>query len=507
MNAPVNNTEPMQPIPFDVATGWPDPDMTVAQPPTPPAPVMSDDAFATVYGPWASWIQTAAKVKGVPVDYVALALLSAASAVIGNARWASPWQGWKETTILWVMLVGDPSAGKSPALDAVLDPIREIERGLAETYKTRRKDWEAADEIAALSLAQWKSNAKAAIADGNEAPAKPFNADAGAPPIRERITISDVTTEKVATLLAASWRGLLLFRDELSGWLGSMDRYSGGGGDRPFWLEAYGGRSYPVDRKSNPEPIIVDHLSVAILGGTQPDKLSRLLVKTDDDGLLARFLTVFPEPVPLSRPTDEIDARKMQAGFERLMSLPSAFDENGNKRPFIVPFSEGAANALQEFRAECRAWEAEATGLFKGHIGKMPGLVVRVSCVLAHLDWASMPGAPFPDEISAAHVGRACYLVGEHMRGHAFRAYGAAEPPEEIRNARKVANLILRERPRRLTVRDIQNRQMSGLQKSKDVEAALSSLEQSDWMRRISENSGGRPRVFYVVNPKLWGAK
>ena len=32
------------------------------------------------------------------------------------------------------MPVGDPSSGKSPALDAVLDPVREIERELAEDY-------------------------------------------------------------------------------------------------------------------------------------------------------------------------------------------------------------------------------------------------------------------------------------------------------------------------------------------------------------------------------------
>lgn len=506
MNAPVSNTDAPQPIPFDVTAGWPEPDLSVAQPQRPPAPVMDDTAFSRVFGPWASWIQTAAKVKGVPVDYIAAALLGTASAVIGNARWAAPWEGWKEPPVLWVMLVGDPSAGKSPALDAVLDPIKEIERGLSEDYKARRKDWEAKDEIAALALAQWKADAKKAIAEGQDAPPKPEGAEAGLQPIRERITISDVTTEKVASLLAASWRGLLLSRDELSGWLGSMDRYNGGG-DRPFWLEAYGGRSYTVDRKSSPEPIIVDHLSVAILGGTQPDKLARLLVNTDDDGLLARFLTVFPEPVPLSRPDREIDAAKMQAAFERLRALPSAFDENGNKRPFIVPFSDSAANALQEFRAECRTWEADVTGLFKGHIGKMPGLVVRVACVLAHLDWATSPGAPFPDEINHQHVGRACYLVGEHMRRHAFRAYGSAEPPEEIRNARKLAALLLRDKVRRLSVRDIQRRDLGGLQSAKQIEAALVVLEQGDWLRKGMEETGGRPRAFYVVNPKLWGAK
>ena len=124
-----------------------------------------------------------------------------------------------------------------------------------------------------------------------------------------------------------------------------------------------------MDRKSSPEPIVVDHLSVAILGGTQPDKLARLLVKTDDDGLLARFLIVFPDAVPLSRPQRDIDNATLQAAFERLRGLPAAVDEAGSQRPFLVPFSDAAATALQAFREECRSWEVEAAGLFIGHIG------------------------------------------------------------------------------------------------------------------------------------------
>ena len=288
-----------------------------------------------------------------------LALLSTASAIIGNARWASPWEGWKEPPVLWAMLVGDPSAGKSPALDAILDPVKEIERGLSETYKTERKAWEAQAEIAALSLAQWKSDAKRAMADGEDAPPKPNTAESDKQPIRERISISDTTTEKVPNF----WRPhggacccrAMNCRAGLGAWTATN-----GGGERPFWLEAYGGRSYTVDRKSSPEPIIVDHLSVAVLGGTQPDKLTSLLVKTDDDGLLARFLTVFPNPVPLSRPSAQIDNAKMQAALMSLRSLPAMRDENNNARPYYVPFSNAAADALQEFRAQCRDWEAEA---------------------------------------------------------------------------------------------------------------------------------------------------
>ena len=37
-----------------------------------------------MFGPWADWLRTAAEVKGAPVDFVALALLSTASAIIGK---------------------------------------------------------------------------------------------------------------------------------------------------------------------------------------------------------------------------------------------------------------------------------------------------------------------------------------------------------------------------------------------------------------------------------------
>ncbi|WP_228849932.1 DUF3987 domain-containing protein [Halocynthiibacter styelae] len=324
---------------YDPAMQWPAPDLSLINSDRKPAPTMSDDEFQLVFGAWSSWLKSAAEVKGTHVDYVALALLTTASAIIGNTRWAVPWDGWKEPPVLWGVLIGDPSAGKSPALDAVLDPLKEIDRELTQAYEQERKEWLDKDEVAGLVLSQWKADAKRALADGGEPADKPHDASAGRAPIRKRVRITDATTEKVAELLASTWRGLLLSRDELSGWLGSMDRYSGGG-DRPFWLEAYGGRSYTVDRKANPEPVTVEHLSVAILGGTQPDKLESLLLNSDDDGLLARFLTVFPDPVPLARPSCQLDEATPIAAFRQLLALQPATDESGTKRPFLSTWTK-----------------------------------------------------------------------------------------------------------------------------------------------------------------------
>ena len=107
---------------------------------------------------------------------------------------------------------------------------------------------------------------------------------------------NDVTIEKVAHLLAATApKGLLIVRDELAGWIAGMNAYNDAG--RAFWIEAYGGRPYRVERVKHPEPIVIPRLAVAAYGGTQPDKLA-MLMREADDGLLARILWAWPEPIP-----------------------------------------------------------------------------------------------------------------------------------------------------------------------------------------------------------------
>lgn len=497
-------TASAQVTPFNPAGDWAKPDTSIIRPERPPAPEMSDSEFNAVFGPWAAWLRTAAEVKGAHVDFVALALLSTASAIIGNARWAVPWEGWKEPPMLWGMLIGDPSAGKSPALDAILDPVKQIDNALSAEYLTNRKEWNDKDEVAKLILAKWKSDAKAAIGEGDEPPIKPRDADAGAPPVRGRIRITDTTTEKAAALMSEGWRGLLLSRDELSGWLGSMDRYSGGG-DRPFWLEAYGGRSFTVDRKNSPEPVMVDHLSIAILGGTQPDKLDSLLLNSDDDGLLARFLTVYPAQVLLSRPTAKLDTATAQQAMERLRALEPTIDDQGEKRPYFLHLDPQAQDALQAFRQQCREWEQDASGLMKSHIGKLPGMAVRVATVLALLDY-SIDSGPAVQSISAGHLGRACHYLGEHLRKHAHRSYGAASMPQEVRAASRIGEIIKAEGMRQISTREIQRRGLVGLQSAKEIGPAFNVLQDAGWIAPIQQSGPGRPAKSYAVNPHLEGA-
>ena len=91
----------------------------------------------------------------------------------------------------------------------------------------------------------------------------------------------------------------MMVRDEIAGWLMGMEAYNPAG--RAFWLEAYGGRPYRVERrKHGDEPIEIERLAVAVYGGTQPERLSELATGPDD-GLFSRILWLWPDPSPFRR--------------------------------------------------------------------------------------------------------------------------------------------------------------------------------------------------------------
>jgi hypothetical protein len=264
-------------------------------------------------------------------------------------------------------------------------------------------------------------------------------------------------------------------RDELAGWLEGMQRYSGGGTDRPFWLEAFGGRGFTVERMGR-EPLTIDRLSIGVLGGIQPDRLKSLLFKSDDDGLLARFLPIWPEPAPLRRPQAWGDETLMEAALARLLTLDLVTDEAGELRPWFIPFTDDARGLMDDFRVVARGWEAGAEGLMLSFLGKLPGLTARLALVLAFLDWAA-DGAEEPHEITVQHFGRAAHLVEAYFLPMARRAYADAATPKPERAARRLVGIIREHGWQRFTSRDVLRLDRAGLGRRRNSTRRLALLK------------------------------
>lgn len=475
---------------------WVKPDMTLVDDCKPAAPKFPDE----VMGEWVAWLKDAAASKSAPPDFVLLALLTTVSALLANVRQGSPWKGWTEPTILWGALVGLPSSSKSPALDVVRDALRPIEEEMAQDYEKVVAEYERAKAMAQMHKLNWQTACKK-VKDGNLPPPPEQATDPDLPP-RPRIAISDITIESAAEIATHNPRGLLLVRDELAGLLTNFERH--GGSDREFYLEAYGGRSYTVDRKKHPEPYIIKRLSVAILGTIQPEKLARVLVNTEEDGFAARFLFVWPEAVKFEKPKVVHDSAKLLCAFERLRELPLDEDD----APKVLPFSKEAQHVFVEWRKRVQRSEQRATGTMISFIGKMPGVAVRLSVVLTYLDWSALKNASEPKGINLQYLERAIALIDDYLIPMAKRAFADIALPQAQADARTVAQWILRTEPHSINLRLM--RRKGRVLDTPDAEryaAAIKHLLDCGWVRHAQARNGkqpGRLQGTYRVNPHLF---
>jgi hypothetical protein len=215
------------------------------------------------------YVVSQSAVIGCDRSALAMAALTAISGALDH-RFAVKMMrngNWWEHPRLWTLLVGDPSRKKTPIINDVTRPLERHQNDLRRDYETRSRDYETAKK------------------DGEKIE-KPE------PPVR--YVVWDTTTEKLGEILSRSEHGLLVKRDEFSGWIGGMEKYSsasrGAGADRGFWLQAYDGGPHAVDRIGRGETYI-GNLSVSLIGGIQPARLAELHGLTSD-GLLQRFLPV-----------------------------------------------------------------------------------------------------------------------------------------------------------------------------------------------------------------------
>jgi len=490
---------PHEPHPKD----WGKPDMSVIDAGRRTPPAMPPESFGDLW-PVLTGLADAA---GAPVDYVAVGVLVAAASLIGGKRRVRPWANsdWEEPAILWASLVGDPSANKSPALDRATKPMRAIEREDAESHKDALQRWEACTERAKAEKAAWADLVKDAVKEGVGTPPLPDAAIIPEEPQRRRAVVQDATVEALASILSGNPAGTLMVRDELAGWL-NFDKYSNG--NRAFWLEAFGGRPFIVDRLKNAgKPICLPFSGVSVVGGIQPDRLSGDLLTGVDDGLVARFIWCWPDKVPFGRPNGVVDGERLECAYRTLDSIAWGASDEGDNKHISLPLTDQAASLFENWGKEQQTDADDAGPLYKGTVGKMPGIALRLALVIEYLRWADGGGAE-PQTVSHWSLAAALELADEYIKPMALRVYGDAALPPVERNAATLARYIVKNRPPQVNAGDIRRHwRLPGLKTADAVRDALELLAEAQWLRPTPTRQGetsGRQRSDFTVNPKAW---
>jgi hypothetical protein len=374
--------------------------------------------------------------------------------------------GWHENPRLWVLLVGDPSQKKTPIFNAASRPIMEHQDYLYQRYEAELRNYEAAKEN-----------------DKDSNPPKP------AP--RPRLVASDVTIEKLADILAQSERGLLIKRDEVAGWIGGMEKYATGRGsaaDRGFWLQAFDGGPYHVDRIKRGETYI-KNLSVSLLGGIQPARLAELHGLTRD-GLLQRFIPVMMGPSQLAR-DEPCDDEAYSTFIHQLIFA----------KPERVILGDPALEAMHDIRQSLHNLETVSAGMAEGFqtfVGKLPGYAGRLALIL-HM--AADPERGQTYAISETTVESVRRLVLDFVVPHAHEFYRTAESTTDSDRLRKLASWILTSGKKRIVASDLTTniRDLRGLTVF-DLNRRVSPLVAGGWLEPIEPGPICRA---WTVNPAV----
>ena len=483
---------------------WGDPDMEILRLRRRPPLALPVEVFGPA---WGTWITDAAAAAACPPDYVAAPLLSGASVLIGHSRWARAIEGWEEPPHLWTISVGDSGDGKSPGMDTLhREVLPELERRMVGDFPERLREWRAAAEFDKAAEKQWQDSVRTAQKEGKVVPPPPRPIVSSVEPQRPRLRQHDVTVEKVALVLAtAAPKGLLIVRDEIAGWIDGMATYNPAG--RAFWVESYGGRPYRVERVKHPDPIEIARLAVAVNGGTQPERLEKLLAAADD-GLIARMMWFWPDPVAFELTEKTPGTAWAVTALDRLRELD--LRPGDPPCPILVPLTAEGRVAMREFGREMQARRTNAGGLLRSAIGKARGSALRIALTLEWLWWCAKDDfAMPPTEISLAAFEAAAALIDEYLLPMAERVFGDAAATGNERNAATLARWIINERPAEVHVRDLQRSvRLPGLRTAALIKGAANVLVEADWLRPppIFGTQQGRIPIVYVVNPKLVGA-
>lgn len=418
---------------------------------------------------------TEAVTMGVDAGGLAAAALAACAAAIPDKikiRVKRHDEHWRESARIWVALVGNPSAKKSPLIDRATRPLKAIDDELLLAHR------EAPAEYVALPKEERSS-----------------------PPKQVRLRLEDTTIEAAQEILKDSPNGVLCLQDELSGWFGSMDKYSGNRGaakDRGFWLQSFNGGSYVANRISRGS-VWIENLSVSMLGGIQPDPIRKLAAEAVDDGLVQRLFPIVLGQSVVGKDVPKPSVVGMYGALIRRLHVLQA-----PRTPAMceVPlrFDDGAQtyrNHLEEKHHEMvSAWEVVNQKL-AAHIGKYDGMFARL-CVLFHCVESTGELAPVVSEDTARRVG---VFLHEFLFRHALAFYcGTLGMSDRGDAVLATAGWILTHRPTIITVRDVRrgDRIMRNLDNT-EAQAVLEQLDAFGWLDQVP--TARRDSLAWQVRP------
>lgn len=250
-----------------------------------------------------------------PIDYSASSLLFAVSVAIGNKIQLKVKNGWKEKSILYLILVGRTGDIKSHSVSFFIKSLMEIDRRYYFEYLRKRKEYDALDFETKSKQTQ---------------------------PILKQLLLNDFTPEAFVKAHFHNTRGIGLYSDEIAGFINSFNRYHRGN-DEELYLSLWAGKPIVKNRVSG-EEIRIDDSKIDIIGTIQEAVLGNVFQNSKlKNGFVDRFLFAFPHKYVDNKWNDrDLD----QSFIDRYSEFINEIILEADRRETILEFEDEAKNYL-----------------------------------------------------------------------------------------------------------------------------------------------------------------
>jgi hypothetical protein len=462
----------------------------------------------------------------VPLEMAAVPAIVTIASVVGRRIGIYPKakDDWLVVPNLWGAIVARPGKMKTPTLDAVFKPIRHLaaeRKRQADQLEEQnaRLDSLKAKETAIRTDLQYAHKGKGELIP-EELEKELCKVRLEVAEIEEslaerRYIVNDSTVEKLGVLLAENPIGLLLIRDELSGWWHTLER-SDRKGDREFYLETWSGTgSYTYDRIGR-GTVEIPAMCLSIIGGVQPSKLQRFVAEAlaggyAADGLLQRFqLLVWPED---STEWQIVDRMPNRDARDRVLRIFTILDRDLGEAPAedqeipAIRFADDAQVLFFDWwttlETKLRTPEMESCSAFESHLAKYRGLMPKLALVFHLVEFVDSRGILTLESLPEVPLAAAMLAASwcDFLEIHARKVFAT-----ELDSGAQGAHLLARKIQQHqlhdgMTVRDLRRKEWSGLTSDDSLLAALAQLEEHGWVKLDLLSTGGRPSQIVRVNP------
>lgn len=314
-------------------------------------------------------IEALEEYENYNVDFTAASFLTVFAAAMGNTWSVRFMTGWISRPIIYMVLVGSPSCGKTPPLQQAVAPLLKLDGEYDMIYCKEMETYRQWERMSA------KQREKHSLPEAMKMPQRKCH------------VVVDSTVEALIGALRDNPRGVLIYKDEIDSLLSNFNRYNGS--DEGYFLSLFSGTPFKYSRKSNNEHIFLANPYCSIIGTTQPGRLGEQFGgKRMMNGFSSRFLKVYPEidEMPSWNDTAMPDSvlEEWERIIRRVITVTPSTDQEGKATSIELLFSQEAKLRVIQWKDEVnnKAYAETDSDAVRALCGKLETYLVRFCLVI-----------------------------------------------------------------------------------------------------------------------------